>query len=152
LATNRLATAAEIIAEARSWIGTPYQHQASCKGAGADCLGLLRGVWRCCIGPEPETPPAYTPDWSETDGVERLLQAAHRHLVPVGLDDLRSGDVLVFRMRAESVAKHVGLLVRLPGKPDSMVHAHSGHGVVETWLTQPWQRRLAAAFRLPLQD
>ena len=25
----------------RSWIGTPYRHQASLKGVGCDCLGLL---------------------------------------------------------------------------------------------------------------
>ena len=43
-----------IVASAQSWIGTPYLHQASLKGAGADCLGLLRGVWREVIGPEPE--------------------------------------------------------------------------------------------------
>ena len=35
-----------IVEIARSWIGTPYEHQASCAGAGADCLGLLRGIWR----------------------------------------------------------------------------------------------------------
>jgi hypothetical protein len=53
-----------IIAEARSWIGTPYRHQASLKGVGCDCLGLLRGVWRAVMGAEPETPP-YAPDWAE---------------------------------------------------------------------------------------
>ena len=35
-----------IVAEARAWIGTPYRHQASLKGVGCDCLGLVRGVWR----------------------------------------------------------------------------------------------------------
>jgi hypothetical protein len=35
-----------IIAAARSWLGTPYAHQASLKGVGCDCLGLVRGVWR----------------------------------------------------------------------------------------------------------
>lgn len=33
----------QIIDAARDWIGTPYVHQASAKGAGCDCLGLLRG-------------------------------------------------------------------------------------------------------------
>jgi cell wall-associated NlpC family hydrolase len=33
-----------IVAEARTWIGTPYRHQASLKGVGCDCLGLVRGV------------------------------------------------------------------------------------------------------------
>jgi NlpC/P60 family putative phage cell wall peptidase len=35
-----------IVAETRAWLGTPYRHQASLKGVGCDCLGLVRGVWR----------------------------------------------------------------------------------------------------------
>ena len=54
-----------IVAEATSWLGTPYRHQASLKGVGCDCLGLLRGVWRAFFDGEPETMPAYTPDWAE---------------------------------------------------------------------------------------
>ena len=46
---------------ARGWIGTPYRHQASLKGVGCDCLGLVRGVWREVMGEEPEAPPAYRP-------------------------------------------------------------------------------------------
>ncbi len=46
-----------IVASARGWIGTPYVHQASTKGAGCDCLGLLRGVWREINGAEPESVP-----------------------------------------------------------------------------------------------
>ena len=43
-----------VVERARAWIGTPYRHQASCRGAGTDCLGLLRGLWREMLGPEPE--------------------------------------------------------------------------------------------------
>lgn len=35
-----------VIAVARSWLGTPYQDQASLKGVGRDCLGLAPDVWR----------------------------------------------------------------------------------------------------------
>ena len=55
---------AAIIAEARGWIGTPYCHQASLKGAGCDCLGLIRGVWRALYGAEPEAPGPYSPNWA----------------------------------------------------------------------------------------
>ena len=58
----------EVVTAARGWIGTPYVHQASVRGAGCDCLGLLRGVWRELIGPEPEVVPPYTMDWSEPQG------------------------------------------------------------------------------------
>jgi cell wall-associated NlpC family hydrolase len=37
-----------VIAEAMTWLGTPYRHQGSRKGVGCDCLGLVRGVWRHC--------------------------------------------------------------------------------------------------------
>ena len=56
--TNRGA----IVAAARAWIGTPYQHQASLIHVGCDCLGLVRGVRREVNGPEPEEAPPYTPD------------------------------------------------------------------------------------------
>ena len=35
-----------IIAEARTWIGTPWKHQGCAKGRAADCLGLVTGVAR----------------------------------------------------------------------------------------------------------
>jgi len=140
-----MTSAAEIVAEARRWRGTPYVHQASCRGAGADCLGLLRGVWRAVRGAEPEAVPGYTADWSETDGVERLLAAAARHLVPVAV--ARPGDVLVFRMRARGVAKHVGILTE--AAPPAFIHAYDRAGVVEVPLSAAWARRVAAVFRFP---
>jgi hypothetical protein len=60
----------DIIAEARSWIGTPYAHQASVKGIGCDCLGLVRGVWRvngrrrAPAGPKPLRSPQTMPSMS----------------------------------------------------------------------------------------
>ncbi len=89
----------EIVAAARRYIGTPYHHQAALAGAGCDCLGLIRGVWRDLYGTEPETPPPYTPDWGEVGAAEPMLDAARRHLVPVALDALGPGDVVLFRMR-----------------------------------------------------
>ncbi len=131
---------------ARGWIGTPYRHQASSKGAGADCLGLLRGIWREIYGDEPETVPAYTPDWSEPQGEERLWRAALRHLeVQHGKE---SGDLLLFRMRAGGVAKHLGIAGHT-GKTPTFIHAYTGHGVVESPLSTPWQRRIVARFRFP---
>ncbi|MFN6951045.1 MAG: NlpC/P60 family protein [Albidovulum sp.] len=134
---------------AREWIGTPYRHQASTKGAGADCLGLLRGVWRELYGQEPEPVPAYTADWSEPEGVERLWQAARRHLVPRDLaTPIRAGEVLLFRMRSGSVAKHLGIAAERAGQ-STFIHAYSGHQVVESPLSSPWARRVVARFDFP---
>ncbi|MFO7919985.1 MAG: NlpC/P60 family protein [Nioella sp.] len=137
-----------VVTAARGWIGTPYLHQCSTRGAGCDCLGLLRGVWREVIGPEPEAVPAYTPDWSEPQGEERLWAAALRHLVAKPMNAARPGDVLLFRLRAGAVAKHLGLQAET-GPGASFIHAYSGHGVVESALTQPWARRIVARFAFP---
>ena len=138
-----------IVARARRWIGTPYRHQSSLRGAGTDCLGLLRGLWREIRGAEPEAKPAYTADWSEPSGSEDLLAAAARHLTPVPAGAARPGDVLVLRMREGGVAKHVGILARSPLGHRTLIHAYSGHGVVESPLTPAWARRVAGAFRFP---
>lgn len=137
-----------VVEAARGWLGTPYVHQASCLGAGCDCLGLLRGVWREILGCEPEEIPAYTRDWSEASGEERLWAAARRHLVARPLPDATGGDVLLFRMRDGGVAKHLGLQAET-GPGASFIHAYSGRGVVESALTAPWARRMVARFAFP---
>ncbi|WP_373353208.1 NlpC/P60 family protein [Pseudoroseicyclus sp. CXY001] len=139
----------EVVTRARAWIGTPYGHQASCRGAGADCLGLLLGLWREIHGELPEAVPAYRPDWGEVRGEELLLQAALRHLRPATTP--APGDVLLFRMRAGSIAKHVGLAAETGAAP-TFIHSYQGHGVVESALTAPWARRIAARFAFPAGD
>ena len=133
---------------ARAWIGTPYLHQASCKGAGTDCLGLLRGIWRETYGAEPIGIPAYTADWSEPQRDESLLRAAQSILIEKPLAGMVSGDVLLFRMRQGAVAKHLGVLGRVGDAP-TFIHAYSGHGVLENALSAPWRRRIVRCFAFP---
>ncbi len=142
-----------IVEIARSWIGTPYRHQAACRGAGTDCLGLVRGVWRDVIGAEPEIPPAYSMDWSEPQGQERLWQAASEHLSeqPQATVGMAVGDVILFRMQSGGVAKHLGI-VSAVGASAAFVHAYEKYGVVESPLSQPWHRRIVARFKFPLED
>lgn len=139
----------EVLRAARGWIGTPYRHQASVRGAGADCLGLVRGVWREVYGAEPGPVPAYTPDWGETGAEERLWHAAAAHLreLPCGTVPA-PGQLILFRLRTGAVAKHLGLQAET-GARASFVHAYSGHGVVESPLSAPWARRIAARFDFP---
>ncbi len=73
------ATRAGIVEAARQWIGTPYHHQASVRGVGTDCLGLVRGVWRDVYGSDAEMPPAYSRDWAEAAGEETMLAATSRY-------------------------------------------------------------------------
>jgi NlpC/P60 family putative phage cell wall peptidase len=142
------ARGARVVAAARGWIGTPYVHQASAKGAGADCLGLIRGVWREVVGAEPAPVPPYTRDWSEPAGEERLWAAARANLREVPLQRAAPGDVLLFRMRAGAVAKHLGIQGRAGAAP-TVIHAYSGRGVVESALGPAWARRIVARFRFP---
>ncbi|MDZ4759645.1 MAG: NlpC/P60 family protein [Alphaproteobacteria bacterium] len=140
-----MATRTAIVAEARRWIGTPYAHQASVRGVGTDCLGLVRGVWRAVVGEEPEVPPPYTPDWAEALGEETLLGAARRHLTEIPAGEAHEGDVVLFRMALGAPAKHAGI-VSAPGR---IIHAYWGRAVCETRMVPWWERRVAAVFSWP---
>ncbi|MEQ1932196.1 MAG: NlpC/P60 family protein [Parvularculaceae bacterium] len=145
---GRPASPARAVEIARAWLGTPYVHQASAKGQGTDCLGLIRGVWRELYGAEPESPPPYTPDWNErffAQGAEPLLDAARRNLIPTSRAG--AGDVLVFRIVAAGPAKHCGILT----EERRFIHAYAGRSVVESWLSRWWIERTAGAFRFPGQ-
>ena len=138
---------ARIVKAARRWIGTPYHDQASVCGVGCDCLGLLRGVWRDVVGPEPMPVPPYSRDWGEAGPVEVLAEAARAAMQELDVADARTGDVILFRMRAGAIAKHVGIL---SGRK-SFIHAYERTGVIEDHLTPAWQRRIAFAFRFPVR-
>ena len=133
------------LAEARAWIGTPYRHQAACRGMGTDCLGLVRGIWRALYGAEPEIPPPYTPDWAERSGGETLLQAAQHHMVELEAGTALPGDMLVFRPCRRGMARHCAILAA----PDRIIHAYWGRAVCETALSPWWRARLAGEFRFP---
>ena len=137
-----------IVAEARRWLGTPYRHQASSMGAGADCLGLVRGVWRNLFGNEPEVIPVYTPDWSEPSGEEVLLMAAERLLLKANMTQPQSGQIVLFRMSVGGVAKHLGISSEIKGLP-TVIHSYTDHGVVESYLSKPWQRKIVGCFDFP---
>lgn len=136
----------QVLLIAHSWIGTPYRHQASLKGVGCDCLGLVRGIWRELYGREPELPPPYAPDWAERSGEDRLMDAAARHFdPPIPPAEALPGDLLLFRWRPHMAAKHAGILAgeRL------FIHAYEQAAVIASPLVPSWRRRIAAAFRFP---
>ncbi len=141
---------ARIVKAARSWLGTPYHDQASVKGVGCDCLGLIRGVWREVIGPEPMPVPPYSRDWGEAGPHEVLAEAAWAAMIELPIEDARTGDVLLFRMRHGAIAKHAGILTNGRQNIHRFIHAYERTGVIEQELTEPWRRRIAFAFRFPV--
>ncbi|HEY0599370.1 NlpC/P60 family protein [Brevundimonas sp.] len=143
---------ARSVAAARDWLGTPYRHQASLQGQGADCLGLVRGVWRELFGVEPQAAPPYQPDWAEVGGEETLLQAARRWMTEIPVESACAGDVLLFRMASGSPVKHCAIMSEGSMAAQSqprMIHAYWGRSVVESWLGSWWRRRAVAAFAWP---
>lgn len=134
-----------VVAEALSWVGTPYRHQGRLKGVGCDCLGLVLGVWGAVYGASPEQPGPYAPDWAEAGGEERLLAGARRNFAEKDVREMAAGDLLVFRWRPHLPAKHAGILVA----PDSFVHAYEGMAVSLSALVPQWRRRVAGVFAFP---
>lgn len=134
---------------AQEWIGTPYRHRSAVKHVGADCLGLVMGVWREAGGRVPEEVPLYASGWREVCGDELLWQALREHLLPADRE-LATGDIALLRMRDGAAARHLGVISGTPRAP-RLIHAYSGRGVVESVLGKPLRRRMVARFRLPLE-
>lgn len=131
----------EIVAATRAWLGTPYRHQAATLGAGCDCLGLLRGVWRTLYGDEPVVVPAYRADWRDTLHREQLRAVAARLLRPA--EHAAAGQVLLFRLGR--VPRHCGVSVGA----DRFIHAQEGLGVIEANLTEGWAKRITGRYDFP---
>lgn len=127
------------------WLDTPYQHQAAQRGAGCDCLGLIRGVYRDIYGGEPIVPPPYTPDWAEISKEETLLNAARDWLEEIPISRTLPGDVVMFRMRPDSPCKHLGIL----SAPHIITHAYWGRSVVESHMVPYWRKRWEYSFAFP---
>lgn len=125
-----------IVAAARGWLGTPYRHLAARRGAGCDCLGLIRGVWAELHGALPEVPAYRTDSRDQRD----LLVAAEARLARCGQVP---GAIVVFRLGARP--RHCGILTA----PDRFIHAQERLGVVEANLTDGWQRRIVGCFAFP---
>ena len=137
-------SADDVVAAALMWLGTPYRHRASTPGAGCDCLGLLRGVWRTLYGSEPVAVPAYRADGRRDRHNGALRQAAERFLV-IETGPVDAGQVVLFRLGGQIEPRHCGIMVT----PTRFIHAQEHLGVVEANLTEGWARRVSGRYRFP---
>ena len=125
---------AAVVAEAQSWLRTPYHHMARVKGAGADCLTLLAEVYeRAGVIPHVAVP-FYPPDWNLHRDAERYLEGVTRYAreVPSGgdADPPPPGDVAVFKFGR--CFAHGAIVVQWP----RLIHAWHNAGVVYADATQ----------------
>ena len=76
----------------------------------------------------------------DAQGVQILGRRWREDLVVdamVAIEDRRAGDLVVFRWKPRTAAKHVGILV----ERDRFLHAYEGHAVVTSPLVAQWRRR-----------
>lgn len=122
--------AADVVAEARSWIGTRWQHQAFVKGAGTDCIGLVGGV-ALALGLPGAREWADDPAlhcYGRTPDPRVLLGGCERFMDRIPASDAGLGDVLI--MAFEREPQHFAIVSAVD--PMYVVHAYAQRrGVVE---------------------
>jgi cell wall-associated NlpC family hydrolase len=121
---------AAFIAEAKTWLGTPFRDQADVKGGGVDCAMLLvRAAVDTGLVP-PFDPRPYPPQWHLHRDEERFLGIVSR----LGTEVRRApipGDVIVYLV-ARCFA-HGGIIIEMPGSSPGtgthVLHAYykTGH-------------------------
>lgn len=94
-----------VVAEARTWLGTPYRHQGRQRGLSVDCAGLVLGV-ASALGLCPD-------DFQDAEGYSRrpdgtLQPYCDRHMDRITVDEARAGDVVLFQWNGQ--ASHMGIL------------------------------------------
>ena len=118
LPPSETAQRAAVVAEARSWIGTPYHNCADIKGVGVDCGMLLVRVFVDLNLCPPFDPRPYPVDWHLHRSEERYLG----FIFDRGAETAQPqpGDVMVFRYgRCYS---HGGIVIA--AEPLRIVHAY----------------------------
>ncbi|TWB20681.1 hypothetical protein FBZ89_10680 [Nitrospirillum amazonense] len=90
---------AAVVAEAFSWVGTPYHQLADVKGAGVDCSMLLVRVFVDTGVLPPFDPRPYPPDWHLHRSDERYIDWAARFGRPFDPAERppQAGDVVLAR-------------------------------------------------------
>ncbi|MGB0749047.1 MAG: C40 family peptidase [Magnetospiraceae bacterium] len=142
----------QIVALARDWIGTPFQHQGRLKGVGVDCAGLVIGVTRE-LGLAPEDRPTYghAPDRYV------LGEMLDRQARLKGRDGAcaEPGDLLLFWVSDRRYPQHLGIATGRQNGDLMMVHAYARPGknklnkVLEMPLGPYFYSRLVAVYAIP---
>ncbi len=114
-----MTTGADIVAEARSCIGTPFRHQGRTKGLALDCLGLLghvATVFRLHGHDEWDT--EVFRSYGRTPRPDVMVKTLDRLMVRVTTPAL--GDVLLYAFNV--FPQHLAFVSNL--KPMRVIHAY----------------------------
>ncbi len=127
---------ADVVLEARKWIGTRYHHQASLIGVGCDCRGLVCGVADALGVDVSRVPKNYSPE-----PAQGLLQATLESYLEL-THNPKIGDIILFRIRSQP--QHIGIM----SENDYFIHAYQSAGkVVEHRLCDKWGLRIVAFYK-----
>lgn len=142
-----MVSGAQIVEEARTWIGLRYQHQASLKGVACDCIGLVRGVGRACglVDPFLTGDAARYAGYEQSPNAGLLLEACEAFMERIPVVAACLGDILIFRFGREP--QHFGILSGLD--PRYVIHSYERVGrVTENRIDRVWESRIVGAYHL----
>ena len=111
-----------VIAEAETWLKTPWHHNARVRGAGVDCGQHIIGSYIGAGLVEHFETGAYPADWMLHQAQERYLEWVERYLDPV--DAPLPGDVAAWRYG--HCFSHGAIVVEWP----LIIHAYRPEGMV----------------------
>jgi NlpC/P60 family putative phage cell wall peptidase len=117
-----------IVAEAMGWLGTPYQHDQNCKGAGVDCSTFLIGVWEACGYGEIEPVGHYSEDWNmhQNDPMYLNLLLKHSRFINPQKSPPLPGDLVIVKLARSRSQNHTAIIIDFP----KIIHAVYMRGVV----------------------
>ena len=140
--------AQDIVIQARTWLGTPFHHQARLKGKGCDCLGLIVGVVDELGLKDKNGQPLSGYDevtYSKEPNGAYLMEKLTDLLDEVPIAEARAGDLALFKVRENP--QHMAFLTDYEGTL-GMVHSYApARRVVEHRLDDDWKSRLVKVFR-----
>ena len=120
-----MTTREQVVAEAKTWCGTPYHPCAMVKGAGVDCGMILVGVYQACgLIPADFKPEPYPPDWHMHRNEEVFLGYMLRFGREISRDEAGPGDAMLWRYAR--TFSHGAIIVDWP----VVVHACERDGMV----------------------
>ena len=120
----------QVIAEAVTWLGTPYHHMGRVRGGGTDCLMLLAEIFASAgVIPRIEVP-FYPQDWHLHRDAERYLNGLVQYAREIA-GPPQPGDVAVFKFGR--CFSHGAIVVAWP----RLIHAWWNAGVVYADADQP---------------